>query len=250
MHFRGNAFPLRWPPFGAEMHFRGNAFPRRWPPLGRKCISAIGTFGSSFRVHLRVDRERGCSSHAPGTLRATPAPPRRPRARRPHGRRLPAGVLLLWGVSCAQRVVPSFHTGAQGGRRPATCVCAVRPLRARTVFLREIAHSHTRRVRWPGRTRSCCASECPWSVPVRPEWPCLSVCLLQSCVRACRAPAACRTMCFDGWCPNCRPREHSVVARRGLELQRGGSRRPHNRWYLPRQVVLYRCMFHCEQSGD
>ena len=93
--------------------------PARFPPLaanGAALLSAIGTFGSSLlRVHLRVDRERGCTSHAPGTPRATPEPPRRPRARRPHGRRLPAGVLLLWGVSCAQRVVPSFHTGAQGG---------------------------------------------------------------------------------------------------------------------------------------
>ena len=145
--------------------------PARFPPLaanGAALLSAIGTFGSSLlRVHLRVDRERGCSSHAPGTPRATPAPPRRPRARRPHGRRLPAGVLLLWGVSCAQRVVPSFHTGAQGGRRPATCMCAFRPLRARAVFLRVIAHSHTRCVRWPDRTRSCCACECPWSVPGR-----------------------------------------------------------------------------------
>jgi hypothetical protein len=152
----------------------------------------------------------------------------------------------------ARRFRARSHTDAQGGRRPATCMCAFRPLRARAcaVFLRVMSRCYTRCVRWPGRTRSCCASECPWSVPVRPEWPCLSVCLLQSCVRACRAPAACRAMCFDGWCPNCRPREHSVVARRGLALQRGGSRRPHNRWYLPRQVVLYRCMFHCEQSGD
>lgn len=69
-----------------------------------------------LRVHLRVDRERGCTSHAPGTPRATPEPPRRPRARRPHGRRLPAGVLLLWGVSCApgvSAVVPHRRAGRQ-----------------------------------------------------------------------------------------------------------------------------------------
>ena len=190
-HFRGNAFPPRWPPFGAEMHFRGNAFPRRWPPVGRKCISAIGTFGSSFRVHLRVDRERGCSSHAPGTPRATPAPPRRPRARRPHGRRLPAGVLLLWGVSCAQRVVQSFHTGAQGGRRPATCMCAFRPLRARAcaVFLRVMSRCYTRCVRWPDRTRSCCACEC---AVVRPG--------LSRMALPVRVPAAELRACVQGCC--------------------------------------------------
>ncbi len=47
--------------------------------------------------------------------RATPAPPR-PGARRPQGRRLPAGALLLRGVSCSLppcAFVPLFHTRAR-----------------------------------------------------------------------------------------------------------------------------------------
>jgi hypothetical protein len=126
------------------MHFRGNAFPLQRRPTERKCISAIGTFGSSLlRVHLRVDRERGCSSHAPGTPRATPEPPRRPRARRPHGRRLPAGVLLLWGVSCAPRVsavVPHRRAGRQ-----AACNMHVRvpaSASARSLLARNCAQPH------------------------------------------------------------------------------------------------------------
>ena len=44
---------------------------------------------------------------------------------------------------------------------------------------------------------------------------------LQSCVCACRAPVACGAMCFEGWCPDCRPPGLTVFAPRVVALQRG-----------------------------
>jgi hypothetical protein len=186
------------------------------------------------------------SGDAPATRRGRRARRRSRRAGRGRDALMDDGCqrvcCFCGGCRALRALVPSFHTGAQGGRRPATCMCAFRPLRARAVFLRVIAHSHTRCVRWPDRTRSCCACECAVVCPrarasarhthasptrssltcgVRPEWPCLSACLLQSCVRSCRARAACGAMCSDGWCPNRRPPGHTVFAPRGITLQRG-----------------------------
>jgi len=104
-----------------------------------------------------VDRERKCISHSPGTPRAA-ATPARPGARRPQGRRLPAGALVLRGVSCSLppcAFVPWFHTGSQVGRRPATCMYAFRPLRACAPSTPGHGHrrgTHTPRLR---SSRSC-----------------------------------------------------------------------------------------------
>jgi len=130
------------------------------------------------------------------------------------------GVVRPPAVLRVRAVVP--HTGAQGRRRPATCVCAFRPLRMRThaVFLRVIVCCYTRCVRWPGRTRSRCACECAVVRP-GPSRMALPVRVPAAELRACRAPAACRAMCFDGWCPHRRPPGRILPPLRGLALQPG-----------------------------
>ena len=81
--------------------------------------------------HLRDDRERACSSLAPARPRATPARPR-PGARRPRGRRLPAGALLLPGVSCVRpppgAFVPLSHTRARRAAGGLQHACARSPV--------------------------------------------------------------------------------------------------------------------------
>ena len=128
-------FPLRggpkssWPG-GRPRHF----FKHFWPspetrlgtvvdsgPLpgdGRTnfAVAGPGAFWNDFGQiadHRRDDRERGCSSLAPGRPCATLA---RPRARRPQGRRLPAGALLLRGVSCSLRPAPPCRGSTQARR--------------------------------------------------------------------------------------------------------------------------------------
>ncbi len=138
--------------------------------------------------HLRYDRERGCSSHAPARPRATPAPPRA-RARRPQGRRLPAGALLLRGVSCARppsgasvRGPTHGRAGPQGAcnmrvRVPASARACARSLLARNCVLlhavRALARPHAQLLcmrvrRGPSRSvqngpacpRVCCRAAC------------------------------------------------------------------------------------------
>jgi hypothetical protein len=119
------------------------------------------------------------------------------------GRALPSGAPAASGCAAFaggvvrppaalrfRAVVP--HTGAQGGRRrPATCVCAFRPLCmcARTDFLRVIVRCYTRCVRWPDRTRSCCACE---RAVVRPG--------LSRMALPVRVPAAELRACVQGSC--------------------------------------------------
>ena len=111
-------------------------------------VAGPGAFWNVFGQiadHRRDDRERACSSLAPGRPRATPP---RPRARRPRGHQLPAGALLLRGACCVRpqpgASVPWCHTGAQGRRWPATCMCALRPLSAcaRSLTARNCALLH------------------------------------------------------------------------------------------------------------
>jgi len=112
-------------------------------------VAGPGAFWNDFGQiadHRRDDRERACSSHAPGRPRATPARPR-PGALRPRGRRLPAGALLLRGASCvrpppgasvrgptqARRAAGGLqHACARSGRFRRARVRAVRP-RARAL---------------------------------------------------------------------------------------------------------------------
>jgi hypothetical protein len=138
----------------------------------------------------------GCAAFAGGVVR--PPAVRRIRARSHTRTRRAAGSLQ--------------HACARSGR------CA----RARAVFLRVILRCYTRCVRWPDRTRSCCACECAvvcpgpsrMALPVR-----VPAAELRACVQGCCSVVG--PLCFDGWCLNRRPPGRILPPPRGLALQRG-----------------------------
>ena len=123
------------------------------------CISAqnIGTFdfrsegicrpGAEVHQPLAGDAARGRDACAAGR-----APPSGTPAA--SGCAAFAGGVVLPAPGAS---VPRFHTGAQGRRRPATCMCALRPLRACARARSALGHGRRRGTHTPRRrsSRSC-----------------------------------------------------------------------------------------------